>query len=153
MFSIRPHTLLICAIGLSFLGCQTPEQKAENAQNNLQDAKHNLALTQQKANQADQKVADANEWKTFRTESEAKIKNNSVLIESYKYKMKHSGKIMDSVYEYKIHELDKENKKLISQMDEYEKQNSDWETFKKEFNRDMEKVGKSIKDLMDDTKK
>jgi hypothetical protein len=38
-------------------------------------------------------------------------------------------------------------------MDTYEKKQSDWESFKREFNHDMDELGQALKDLTVDNKK
>ena len=44
----------------------------------------------------------------------------------------------------RIDSLEEQNKELISRMDNYDRGKSDWETFKLEFNRDVDRLGVSL---------
>ncbi len=133
--------------------CQSEAQKSETAQNKVQDAKEDLKEAQTDAAVAAQKAATAEEWKAFKTDSEAKIKANEVRIAELKDKMKASGKTMDAVYAKNIDLLEQRNKDLKNRMDAYEKGQSDWESFKREFNHDMDELGAALRDLTVNNKK
>ncbi len=133
--------------------CQSEAQKSETAQTKVQDAKADLKEAQTDAAVAAQKAATAEEWKVFKTDSEAKIKANEVRIAELKDKMKASGKTMDAVYAKNIDLLEQRNKDLKSRMDAYEKGQSDWESFKREFNHDMDELGVALRDLTVNNKK
>jgi hypothetical protein len=54
-----------------------------------------------------------------------------------------------AAYEIKIAELEQKNKNLKQKMDDYKVTGkTEWEQFKSEFNRDMEKLGKAFQDLV-----
>jgi len=57
------------------------------------------------------------------------------------------GKILDPIYKQRIETLEEQNRDLKVRLDVYEKNNSDWETFKREFNHDMDELGKALKDF------
>ena len=82
-----------------------------------------------------------------------KIKENEVRIAELKVKMKKPGKILDPLYEKKIEMLEQKNIDLKAKMEAYEKNQSDWESFKREFNHDMDELGSALKDLTVDNKK
>ena len=67
--------------------------------------------------------------------------------------MKKSGKTLDAVYEQRIDTLEKKNRDLKARVDAYDKSQSDWESFKREFNHDMDELGQAFKDLTVDNKK
>ena len=59
--------------------------------------------------------------------------------------MKADKKQARADYEEQLNELKERNEKLKSRMQEYrEEGRSNWEAFKKQFNDDMDNVGKSI---------
>lgn len=141
-------TVIMMAItGLIFISCESPAQKSENAQTDVKDAKQNLKEAQHAADAAALKAASAEEWNTFKNESEAIIRNNEVRIAELKDKMKKSGKTLDAVYAENISKLEQKNRDMRTRIDAYEKGQNGWESFKREFNHDMDELGKALKDL------
>ena len=133
--------------GISFNGCKTPDQKVNDAQNQVDNAKDNLEKVENKAPVAEIKAANAEEWKIFKNESEAKIKTNEIRISELKSKIKRSGYPMDNLNAKRIDTLEMQNKMLQTKVDNYSKTMTDWETFKKEFNHDLENLGEALKDF------
>jgi hypothetical protein len=138
--------------GSVFTSCKSPAQKEDAAQAKVDDAQEDLNSAQDKADAATLKVATAEEWKIFKNESEIKIRDNEIRIAELKAKMKKPGKVFDSMYEKKIDRLEQQNRDLRVRIDSYEKSQSDWETFKTEFNHDMDELGNALKDLTVDNK-
>jgi len=139
--------------GTIFTSCQSSVQKQEAARDKVQDAKKDLNAAQKDANDAAQVVATAEEWEAFRNDSELKIKANEVRITELNVKMKKPGEILDAVYEKKITNLEQENKVMRGRLTAYENNKSNWESFKREFNHDMDAIGQSLKDLTVDNKR
>lgn len=137
----------------AFTSCQSSAQKADNAQAKVEDAKADLKDAQKDANAAAQKAANAEEWKVFKEETEIKIKNNETRITDLKAKMKLSGKTLDAVYAQRIDALEQRNKDLNARLVAYDKGQSDWESFKREFNHDMDELGQAFNDLTVNNKK
>jgi chromosome segregation ATPase len=138
-----------CALiaGLIFTGCQTSTQKEEAAKEKVQDAKEDLKEVQKDVSEDANKAASAEEWKIFRNETEIKISKNENRIAELKIKMKKPGKILDPLYEKRIDVLEQRNRDLKAKMDAYEKNQSDWESFKREFNHDMDDLGQSLENF------
>ena len=66
------------------------------------------------------------------------------------------GKILDRKeddYEKRINQLQADNDKLKLRLSEFEKNQSDWEKFKIEFNNDMNALGIALKELTVDNSK
>lgn len=145
-------TMTIMA-GTIFISCQSSIQKQEAAQEKVQDAKQELNTAQKDANAAAKVVATAEEWKVFRTESELEIKANELRSAELKVKLKKPGEIFDGIYEKKIISLDQQNKDMRARLLAYENSQSNWESFKREFNHDMDEIGQALKDLTVDNKK
>lgn len=139
--------------GSVFTSCKSPAQKEDAAQKEVNNAQEDLNDAQNKANTEEQKVATAEEWAAFKVDAEAKIKNNEAHIAELTVKLNKPGKILDPIYKKRIETLEEQNRDLKVRLDVYEKNNSDWETFKREFNHDMDELGKALKDLTVDNKK
>lgn len=137
--------------GTIFTGCQSPAQKEEAAEAKLQNAEKNLEAAQNDAEA--QKVATAAEWEIFKSETNLTIKKNEISIAQLKIKIKKPGKALDALYAKRIDTLEQKNKELKTRMESYEKSQSDWEIFKREFNHDMDELGKALEDLTIDNKK
>ncbi|MGE0638518.1 MAG: hypothetical protein AB7P01_18905 [Bacteroidia bacterium] len=149
------YTLSIATLlgGIIFTSCQSSEQKQDAAEEKVQDAKEDLKEARKDANAEAQKTATSEEWTTFRNESQEKIWANEKHIAELKVKMNKPGKLLDAAYAKKIDSLEEKNRALKRRMDAYEKSQSDWETFKREFNHDMDELGKALNDLTVDNKK
>jgi len=126
--------------GAIFTGCGPSTPREDAAKTEVLEANEELKDAR--------KAATAEEWKAFKDESELKIRDNEVRIAELKSKIKKSGKELDALYNKKIDALEQQNKDMKARIDVYEKNNkSDWESFKREFNHDLDKLGKALKDL------
>jgi hypothetical protein len=148
-------TLIIAALstGLLFSSCQSSEKKVDTAENKMQDAKDDLAKTQNEAAAEAKKTADAEAWKVFKAESDLRINENDVIIADLKAKKQTAGKKIDAIYAKSIAEMEQKNKDMKMRIDNYDKNNTDWNSFKSEFNHDMDGLGQAIKDLGVNNKK
>ncbi|WP_353483354.1 hypothetical protein [Haliscomenobacter sp.] len=140
---------------LLFTGCQSPAQKVDNAETNVNDANQNLKDAKADEMVANKKAVAAEEWKAFRAETEIKIKDNEARITELRAKKKTTGKTLDAAYTQRIDTLEQKNLDMRTMMDDYESTNisSDWEEFKREFNHDMEELGMALKNLTVSNKK
>ena len=138
--------------GTILTGCQSSAQKEASARDNLQEAKQDLKNVQEDANAEAQKLANAEEWKTFKSDAEITIRNNEIRIADLKVKLNKPGTVLDPMYVKKIETLEQQNNDLKKRIEDYEKDQSDWETFKREFNHDMDELGRALKDLTVDNK-
>jgi acetyl-CoA carboxylase alpha subunit len=95
------------------------------------------------------------EYKTYRTEQEKKIFENDKIIANLKTKKNQVKKEKLTNYETKINELEKRNNELRKKIIvNYKDQGvNKWESFKKEFNHDMDELGLSLKNLFKDNVK
>lgn len=133
-------TILILAIvaGTFFTSCKSAQQKETRAKENVVEAKQDLKETQ---------VSNANEWKVFKAESEAKIIDNDSRIAELKVKINKPGNTFDGLYRTRIEKLEAKNTELKSKLKNYDGNQTGWQTFKSDFNRDMNEIGSNIKDL------
>ena len=130
-----------------FCGCMSNDQKKEDASNRTQVAQENLNAARNNETKVAQNVATEEELKTFRLESELKIKNNEVSIAKLKLKMNKPGSALDEVYARRIDSLQIKNQNLKTRIGNYEKIHTDWNKFKRDFNRDLNELGKNLNDL------
>lgn len=132
--------------GTMFTGCKSSPAKVEAAQENVDQAKQELKEAQ--------RTATAEEWKEFKDETDARINANESSITEFKLKMKKSGRKLDAIYEEKIERLEQQNRDLKMRVEGYEyRTQSNWDSFKREFNHDMDELGIALKDLTVDNKK
>ncbi|MBC7845136.1 MAG: hypothetical protein H7Y10_01430 [Flavobacterium sp.] len=139
--------------GITFVSCKSStkeetesQEKIQNAKKNVQDAKDSLAVAK--------KEATAEEWKAFKNSGDSIIIKNEERISELKLKMKNTGKSIDAKYEKNIEVLEQKNKDLKVKMKTYKNNaNEDWQSFKREFNHDMDELGQAFKDLTVNNKK
>lgn len=148
-------TILIAtsfAAGTFFTACQPSLTKEEAAQAKVEEAEQALEVARKDAEIEAQKVASADEWLTFKTESEVKISEYEIRIKALKTQMKKQGKTLDDLYKQRIEQLEQKIADLKTRMNDYEDNQTGWETFKREFNHDMNELGNALKDLTVDNK-
>jgi len=148
MNRLKAIGLLLALVLLN--SCMSNDQKKEDARNKTQTALENLNTAQNNENKVTQKVASEEEFKTFKLESELKIKNNEVGIAKLKLKMNKPGSALDEVYARRIDSLQLKNQNLKTRIGNYEKTHTDWGKFKSDFNRDINQLGKTLKSLTDE---
>ena len=139
-------SLLILAAAI-LGGCQSSAEKVDAAKENVDEAKEELQEVKAEVQADAIKVANAEEWRVFKSDAEIKIKENEVRIGELKVKMKKSGKTFDAMYEKNIIALEQKNKDLRAKISNYETNQSDWDAFTREFNHDMDELGQALKDL------
>jgi uncharacterized protein YeaO (DUF488 family) len=100
-----------------------------------------------------ERIATAEEWAEFKSESERKIMENEARIQELKKKMMEPGVGLDSLRQNRIDRLEEKNNELRVKIRTYEHDKSDWESFKREFKHDMDEIGDAFKDLTIDNKK
>jgi hypothetical protein len=130
--------ILAIAAGTIFTSCKSANQKQATAQQNATEANQDLKNTQ---------ASNAAEWKTFKAESQAKILDNEQRIAGLKEKMNKPGSTFDGIYRTRSQKLEAKNNELKAKLNNYDGNQTDWQTFKSDFNRDMDEIGSNIKDL------
>ena len=151
--SIYTFALTTLIVGVITTGCQSSAQKEEAAKEEVTEAKEDLKEVQKDANAEAQKVANAEEWSAFKTETQTKIDNNEAKIAELKVKLKKPGKVLDPMYAARIEMLEQKNSELKTRINTYEANQSDWEKFKREYNHAMDELGQALKDFSVDNKK
>jgi len=148
--------ILVLAIpltaGIIFTGYRSSANKLNAAQTNnlLTDRELNSKLNV--ANITTGKLLNAEEWTTFKNESELKIRNHEIRIVELKSEIKNLGELSGALYKKKVAYLEQQNKFLKARLESYEKGPSNWESFRNGFNNDMDAIGKALKDFKFDNK-
>jgi outer membrane murein-binding lipoprotein Lpp len=144
------NTLMILALiiaGPVFTGCKSSAQKEQDAQEEVQNAQDKLDQAQTDANAAELRVVTDEEWVAFKSDAEIRIKDNEVRIAELTVQMNKPGALFDAIYKKRINKLEQQNRDLRVRINAYDRNNTDWETFKREFNHDMDEIGNALKDL------
>lgn len=112
-----------------------------------------LNAKQNVANIVAGKPINAEEWITFKNESELKIRNHEIQIAELNREIKNQGKLSEALYKKKVANLEQQNKFMKARLESYEKGPSNWESFKHGFNYDMDAIGEALKDFTADNTK
>lgn len=131
------NALVLSALILT--SCNSSSKKVENAEKEVIQANKDL----EEANkELEQDMAD------YRKEIALKIESNNQSIIELKNKINDQKKEARIEYKQKIADLEAKNNDLRIKMDNYRANNKDqWESFKKEFNHDMEALGEAFQDI------
>ncbi|MEO8086794.1 MAG: hypothetical protein ABI763_08245 [Bacteroidota bacterium] len=140
------YTLLVALAAANiFTSCNSDEKKVEDAKENVQEAKQDLQ---------DAKTELNAEYPAFKADAEVKIAENEKRITELKEKLAKPGTAtFDGMRQKRIEQLEQKNADLRSKLYAYEKEHSDWETFKREFKHDMDGIGEAFKDIGKDNTK
>jgi uncharacterized membrane protein YgaE (UPF0421/DUF939 family) len=120
--------------GVFLSSCQSKEKKLENAQENVVEANEDLDKAQQE----------------YRMEQENRLHENEMEIETYRNNEKELKEDIRADYHRMVDSLEARNKNLRIKLNTYDKKDKDntrWESFKREFNHDMEELKNSFKDI------
>lgn len=124
-----------------FFGCDNKKQEVEDAKKEVEKAKMELAEAE-----AEYK----NQWTQFKYDAELKIKANEIRIAEFKVIMKTTGNKFKAKYEKEILLLEQKNQELKDSINNFKyNSKSNWEEFKTSFNRDLDAVGQSLKEVFE----
>lgn len=130
--------------GIIFTGYRSSVQKHKAVQTYLLYANRDLTAVQ--------KPAGAEEWITFKRESESKIHDHKIQITELIIRIKNKEEIFDGLYIKKVAYLDEKIKYIKSRLENYEKGPGNWESFKYGINHDMDAIEKAFVELNADNK-
>lgn len=140
-------------VGSVFTSCKSNTEKEEDAVANVQDAKENLNDVKEDINNDAITKANDTEWQTFKAEANTTIAENEARIIALKKAMNKPGTTFDTTYKKNIETLEDRNKALNTKISNYENNQTDWTSFKREFNSDMTALGNALKDVTVNNKK
>jgi chromosome segregation ATPase len=135
LFYILPLALISSLIMM----CSSPAEKVNTAQQEVNQANKDL----EKANQEYQQ-----DILNYKKENETRIATNDQLISDFKVRIANEKKAVKDEYNKKIAELEQKNTDTRRKLDEYKAESKEkWESFKSEFNRDMDELGTALSNL------
>ncbi len=118
------------------ISCNNGSQKPEIAQNNITDTIKQPDTTYLK------------DMETFKRRTADTIEANRKTIDEIKGKIKTASSDVRAEYEKTVDALEKKNKELQRKLDEYKAEGKEkWEKFKTDFSKDLDTLGKQIKDF------
>jgi hypothetical protein len=123
--------------GMLISGCATTsEQNAANTRQELRD----------------DRGAYRTEWQSFRNESGRIIEANEKRIDAFKEKMEIAGADTKAKYNEDVAVLEQKNRELRKKLESYKDEGrGKWVQFKTDFSQDMDGIGKTMKDLFNDS--
>src|ERR1035437_10296881 len=137
--SILSLATSVLIAGAFLTSSSTSSEKVENAQNNVKEANKDL----DKANEEYLKDVE-----NYKKETADKVISNDQIIAELKTKLKHEKKAAKAEYKRKVDELEQKNSEMKKKMDDYKTEGKEkWEFVKADFNKGMDEIGKSLKDL------
>lgn len=148
MKNIKNYLLITALFFVTVIGCKSASEKNDD----LSATEAEMKDAEKKAKEAEQNLLESSEWLEFEKAANLAIAENEAKIAELRVKMSKSGRTFDKLYEKNIDRLEEENRNLKMRLDAYKKSQSGWESFKEEFNRDMENLGNAIRDLGVDNK-
>jgi hypothetical protein len=125
--------------GLALTGCSTPAEKVENAKNDVEKSKADL-------NAANLQYEE--DYAAYKKETADKIAANEKCVADYKSRIAQEKRQARDNSNRKIEVLEKRNNDMKRKLEDYRADNKDhWESFKVEFNHDMDELVKAFQDL------
>jgi hypothetical protein len=109
-------------------------------------AKKDLSETNKDLKEA--KTDSAADYQKFKTASETKIRENQMQIATLKAKKSTNTKEVKESYDKRVVTLEQKNNNLKMKISGSSKvKTSEWSSFKRDFNHDMDELGQAIKDV------
>ena len=132
-------TALTVVIALTSVTTFSQENKqAANARKELREAK----------------IDSAEDFNRFKKQAEATIEENKKKIKELKLKKSDAHKNEKEIYNKKVKVLEEKNRNLKNKINGSSKaETATWSSFKREFNHDMEELGRAIRDIANDNTK
>lgn len=137
-------TILILAIASTVIiattsSCNSSTEKVEDAAVKVENASEDLAKAKEEFNL---------EYNKFKLESDQRTIENDKLIADLKIQKSKIKKEAKAEYDKKIADLETRNSNLKQKLTDYKEEGKDkWESFKIEFNHDMDELGKALTDF------
>ena len=145
--------MLALVAGTVFTSCKNNSEKEADAVENVQEANADLNKVKDDVNKDVMTKANDAEWQEYKAEANKTIAENETRIAELQTAMKKPGKTFDDNYKKSIESLVQKNASLKTRISDYENNQTDWDTFKREVDSDMEGLGKAFKDLTVNNKK
>ena len=142
----KSTAVLAALIGVALIvGCNSPSNKLDEAQNEVSETQEELMKAQDESK---------TELALFKEETSQKIMANERIIADFNSKIASAPADKKSVMEKKVYSFKEKNAELKIRMSNFQEDEKEkWESFKTELNRDMTQLGAAIKDFTTDDEK
>lgn len=132
----------LIAIGIYFISCKSSPERIDNE----------IAESRQ---DSDSRVDYNEDINNFKKDINDRIDANEKRIKELRENLREEKKEVRKEYEEKIENLEQKNTALKKRINEYREDGigDRWESFKQEFNHDMDELGNAIDNLVIDNKK
>jgi len=142
LFTLLTHSILL---GFLFTSCGMPSKKSE-------EAKENEIKSSEEQERLDREYLI--EYDAYKHEAADKIAANEQSVIDFKARIKDQKQEARDDYNRKIEALEQKNSDMKKKLEDYKADGKDkWASFKNEFNRDMDELGKAFHDLSVDNVK
>jgi hypothetical protein len=140
---MKKSILVLAACNLAaiamFTNCSNPAEKVEKSQTEVVEAEEDLVQAQQDY---------LMEVENYRAHTAQLITANNESIREYSSGIELEKEELRADYRNKIAALERKNRDMSRKLDDYKADGKDqWQTFKAEFNRDMDQLGRELRDL------
>ena len=134
----------VATVIILFNSCKSPAEDKETT--NTDEVKENLVEAKESLDKA--KKEYVLRYQAFKLESDNKISENEKVIAELKAKVKMESNAAKQDFEKELTVLEQKNQSLKEKMSYYKDEGDDkWESFKMEFNQDIDSLGQALKDL------
>lgn len=132
-----------------FTNCESSATKATKTLE--KEAKEDEMFAKQDVVQAQRDSAA--DYQNFKTQAEERIVKNSHIIADFKVRIMIGEVTMKGRCQKRLNELEKQNNNMRNRLGQYsETGTEEWETFKREWNHDMEKIVNSLNEMTKNNK-
>ena len=141
---MKTKTLIVTSLfGITLISCN------QNSESGISEARKDVIESEKEVNEATE--AYNTEVKNYKLDQEKTFIDNEEKIADLKERRTDVNTGKRTKYDEKINELENKNNTLREKIDNtgYESKER-WESFKSEFNHDMNALGESVKDLFKD---
>lgn len=140
-------TAIMLMVGAAFTGCESDQERVADAREDVSEAKQDLAQVKRDAAEDAQERANDEEWRVFKNDAENRISDNEARIDQFQQDWESSGKTANAVYVKDIEALEQRNRDLQTRINTYDNERGNWDSFKREFNHDMNAFGNAFKNI------
>jgi DNA anti-recombination protein RmuC len=123
-----------------FTSCKDSTEKVANAESDVAEAQEKL-----KEAESDYLI----DVEKYKEQTAAKIDANNKSISDFNERIAKEKKAVKAEYKEKIAQLESKNTDMKKKIDEYKLEGKEkWSTFKTDFDKEMDELGKSINDVL-----
>ncbi|MEO5581866.1 MAG: peptidase M23 [Saprospiraceae bacterium] len=132
-------TILISSFFFLFTSCKSPEKKVEAAKEEVRDASKDLAEAKEEYHR---------QYNAFILETNQRITDYDNSIAELKRDANKVKRDLREEYNRSIVKLEQKNNELREKAKNYKEDTKEkWDSFKSEFNHDMDELGMALKDM------